>query len=64
MVLRAQGEEPGRFGALSYQRLSVEGYASRVASWIDTGATIVGGCCFTSPVHIARLRRLIEEREA
>jgi S-methylmethionine-dependent homocysteine/selenocysteine methylase len=42
--------------------LDVEGYAARVAGWIDAGASIVGGCCGTGPAHIARLRRLIDER--
>lgn len=42
--------------------LDVEGYAEAAAQWMDEGATIVGGCCFTRPAHIARLRRLIDER--
>jgi S-methylmethionine-dependent homocysteine/selenocysteine methylase len=44
--------------------LDVEGYAAEVAAWIDAGATIVGGCCYTTPAHIARLRRLLDERLA
>ncbi len=42
--------------------LDVEGYAAEVATWIDAGATVVGGCCYTTPAHIARLRRLLDER--
>ncbi len=30
-------------------------YARLAASWIDAGATIVGGCCGTGPAHIAQL---------
>ena len=42
--------------------LDVEGYAAAVSAWLDAGATIVGGCCSTRPAHIARLRRLLDER--
>ena len=35
-------------------------YAGHVASWIDAGASIVGGCCEIGPAHIARLRQLID----
>ena len=42
--------------------LDVEGYADAVSDWLDSGATIVGGCCSTRPAHIARLRRLVDER--
>jgi S-methylmethionine-dependent homocysteine/selenocysteine methylase len=36
-------------------RLTPEQYADRAATWIDRGATIVGGCCGTTPAHIAAL---------
>ena len=32
-----------------------EQYADRAARWMDRGATIVGGCCGTTPAHIAAL---------
>src|SRR2546423_468637 len=35
--------------------LTPEQYANRAARWIERGATIVGGCCGTSPAHIAAL---------
>ncbi len=35
--------------------LTVERYADMVAQWVDTGATIVGGCCDIYPDHIAEL---------
>ena len=34
-------------------------YARHVSDWLDAGARIVGGCCGTSPEHIARLHDLI-----
>ena len=40
--------------------MSPEAYARDVAGWLDSGATIVGGCCETGPAHIARLRQLID----
>lgn len=30
-------------------------YAELALSWIDAGATLVGGCCGTGPAHVARL---------
>lgn len=41
--------------------LDVEGYAAAAAEWIGAGARIVGGCCSTGPLHIQRLRTLIDE---
>ena len=34
-------------------------YARHVTDWLDAGARLVGGCCGTTPAHIARLRELI-----
>ena len=34
-------------------------YAKHVGHWLDAGARIIGGCCGTSPDHIAKLRELI-----
>jgi homocysteine S-methyltransferase len=32
-------------------------YADHVMSWVEQGATIVGGCCETGPAHIAEIHR-------
>jgi S-methylmethionine-dependent homocysteine/selenocysteine methylase len=37
--------------------LGPDAYADVVATWIAAGATLVGGCCDTSPAHIAALAR-------
>ncbi len=37
------------------QDLSPEVYADHVEAWIDSGATIVGGCCEVGPDHIRYL---------
>lgn len=34
-------------------------YARLAASWIAAGASIVGGCCGTTPEHVAAMRRLL-----
>ena len=42
-------------GAPAYLRFALE--------WIRCGATLVGGCCGTGPLHIAALARALGERE-
>ncbi|MFN3252894.1 homocysteine S-methyltransferase family protein [Roseibium album] len=37
--------------------LTPSAYADHVDQWIDTGATIVGGCCEVGPDHIKELSR-------
>ena len=39
------------------QDMTPETYADHVLSWVDAGATIVGGCCEVSPAHIAEIAR-------
>lgn len=41
-------------------QLDVEEYVDACARWIDQGATILGGCCFTRPQHIAALRKRLD----
>jgi S-methylmethionine-dependent homocysteine/selenocysteine methylase len=38
--------------------LAARGYARHAASWIEAGATLVGGCCGTRPEHIEAIRDL------
>jgi 5-methyltetrahydrofolate--homocysteine methyltransferase len=35
--------------------ISPADFAARVAPWRERGATLLGGCCGTSPAHIAAL---------
>ncbi len=37
--------------------LTPEAYADHALSWVDRGATIIGGCCEVSPAHIAEIAR-------
>lgn len=40
---------------ISSDAIDPEVYAEIVSSWIEAGATIVGGCCGTTPEHIRKL---------
>ena len=40
--------------------LDPDAYANHAHAWLKSGATIIGGCCGTSPAHITRLRTLID----
>jgi len=35
-------------------------YADHAMSWLEQGATIVGGCCETGPLHIAEIARRLK----
>jgi len=37
-------------------------YAAYAHGWLALGARIIGGCCGTTPAHIAALRELIDKR--
>lgn len=44
--------------ALTARRdMGPDAYADQAAIWTDHGATILGGCCETTPAHIAELAR-------
>lgn len=38
-------------------------YAERARRWLERGAAIVGGCCGTTPEHIAEVARISPRRE-
>jgi len=40
---------------------SPEEMAAQISELIDTGATIIGGCCGTSPQHISRIVEAVEK---
>ena len=37
-----------------------EQMGAEVASWVGAGASIVGGCCGTSPAHLAAIARAVK----
>jgi S-methylmethionine-dependent homocysteine/selenocysteine methylase len=53
------GEEGG--GGLRIA-LDAQAYALLAAGWLALGASIVGGCCGTTPAYIRELRKLLDER--
>ena len=40
--------------------LTPEAYAQHALSWLEHGATILGGCCETGPAHIAEIARSLK----
>ena len=44
------------------EELDPDNYGLIVEEWLTNGATLVGGCCGMGPEHIARLRKLIDNR--
>jgi S-methylmethionine-dependent homocysteine/selenocysteine methylase len=41
-----------------------EAFADHVAAWLEAGARIVGGCCGTTPAHVAAAAQLLRSRRA
>ncbi|WP_347311564.1 homocysteine S-methyltransferase family protein [Defluviimonas sp. SAOS-178_SWC] len=41
--------------------MTPERYADFAMRWVEMGATIVGGCCETTPAHIAEIARRLRE---
>lgn len=52
------GDESDEYGWGADPHVASGRYERLARSWIERGATIVGGCCGTGPEHIARLARL------
>jgi S-methylmethionine-dependent homocysteine/selenocysteine methylase len=52
------GEVDAKAGWPPTPVLTPEEYAERAARWMERGASIVGGCCGTTPAHIAALARI------
>lgn len=60
MVQPNAGQPIDAGGELCYPE-TPETFASYVPAFIEAGAGIIGGCCGTSPAHIAALRKAIDE---
>ena len=43
--------------------VSSQDFAQAMQGMVDAGATIIGGCCGTSPEYIAKLRAMLDARE-
>ena len=55
--------EPGKTVDVLKARsdLGPEVYADHALSWVEAGASIVGGCCEVGPAHIAELARRLDK---
>jgi S-methylmethionine-dependent homocysteine/selenocysteine methylase len=58
----AGGEADGIGWGTADDPRAATAYASLAASWIGSGATIVGGCCGTGPAHIREVARAVSAR--
>ena len=43
----------------SRKPINADQYSESVKEWIKTGASIVGGCCRTTPKHIEKIHQMI-----
>jgi S-methylmethionine-dependent homocysteine/selenocysteine methylase len=50
----AGGKDEG-IGWGATDRRAAEAYAALAQGWVDAGATVIGGCCGTTPLHIQAL---------
>jgi S-methylmethionine-dependent homocysteine/selenocysteine methylase len=41
--------------------ISIESYGQQAIKWINSGASIIGGCCGTTPKYIAHLKDLFDK---
>jgi homocysteine S-methyltransferase len=45
------------------ERVTPEAYATTARQWLREGLQLLGGCCGTTPAHIAALRNLLDSSE-
>ncbi|MEW6250393.1 MAG: homocysteine S-methyltransferase family protein [Planctomycetota bacterium] len=45
------------------QAVTPEEYAQEALRWLSVGANIIGGCCGTTPAHIAALRGMLDAHQ-
>tara|TARA_B100000676_G_C18082637_1_gene852400 strand:- start:173 stop:1066 length:894 start_codon:yes stop_codon:yes gene_type:complete len=51
--------DPERSQKESSEIIDEKSYSEEVAKWINIGASIVGGCCSTTPEHIKVIKKLL-----
>ena len=62
LMVQANAGLPRIEGGRTLYDIDAEAYAHAAEALLDAGATIVGGCCGTSPDYIARIRTLVDTR--
>ena len=63
LVAYAHINNPAPITGWSYsQMVGPEEYAEHVRRWLDLGASVVGGCCGTTPAHIRAIRDALDRQ--
>lgn len=62
IMVQANAGLPKMADGRTVYEITPESYARDAAALIEAGASIVGGCCGTSPAYIKRLSALVEKR--
>ena len=56
------GKTDAVHGWTSTEELDPNGYAMRAERWMELGARVIGGCCGTTPAHVAALKKVVDRR--
>ena len=62
LMVQANAGLPHVVDGVTVFDIGPEEYAAAVADMLDAGVTVVGGCCGTTPAHIAAERALLDGR--
>jgi len=63
-LVYANLDAPGAPLRAAPEDASPEAYAAYALGWVRAGAACVGGCCGTTPAHVARVQRRLREAGA
>jgi 5-methyltetrahydrofolate--homocysteine methyltransferase len=61
LLIQANAGLPEMRGTTPVWPETPEFFAEKAAGLLELGVNIIGGCCGTTPAHIAALRRLLDE---
>lgn len=62
ILIHANAGLPQLIGGKTVFRQSPDDFAAHVPALLDAGATLLGGCCGTTPEHIRAIRRIVDVR--
>ena len=62
VMCQANAGLPRVEGGKTRYDVTADEFVASVATMVEAGVTIVGGCCGTTPDYIARLKRMLENR--
>lgn len=61
LIAKPNAGIPTVFGGKAVYSIDAQQFANYAVEWVKAGATIVGGCCGTSPAYIMEIRRRMVE---